>query len=276
MARIVPIDGFDRPELEVYVSRRPDEGLFVAESPTVIGYALDAGCVPVSALAEKTTLEGRANALLARCGDIPVYTAGREALRRLTGFALTRGVMAAFRRPEVETTPRVCEGARRLAVLDGVADPANVGAIFRSAAALGFDGVLLTRSCADPLYRKALRVSMGAAFRVKWAWMEDRDWQSLKDAGWLLAAMALHGRSVALTDPALNAAQRLAVVLGREGTGLSEDTLRRCDCSVRIPMMAGIDSLNVAAAAAVAFWQLGPCARGDDGASVDDAEGWDR
>ena len=233
----------------------PEKGIFIAESPKVIDVALSAGYEPLSLLCEAKHIEGDAAGIIERCGNIPVYTGAREVLARLTGYVLTRGVLCAMRRPKLPTVEDVCRGAGRVVVIDGVVDTTNVGAIFRSAAALGVDGVLLTTSSCDPLNRRAVRVSMGSVFLVPWTWLE-APVSSLRDYGMKTAAMALTHRSVSLDDAALNAEPRLAIVMGTEGDGLSKTTIADADYVVRIPMSHNVDSLNVAAASAVAFWQL--------------------
>jgi len=274
MARIIEITDLNAPELAPYARlteaqmrnrRAPERGLFIAESAKVIGYALDAGCVPLSFLMERRHIEGQGRPLLERCGDVPVYTAERAVLAGLTGYELTRGMLCALRRPRARTVEEVCAGARRLAVLEGITDHANVGAIFRCAAALGMDGVLLDPTCCDPLYRKAVRVSMGTVFQIPWARLGENgeDWpgpglERLRELGFRTVAMALREDSLSLDDPRLLGAEKLAILLGSEGDGLRPETIGRCDCTVRIPMSHGVDSLNVAAAGAVAFWQLGP------------------
>ena len=265
MTGIYEITDFSAPELDVYarLSERellrhdaPLEGLFIAESPKVVERALDAGYEPLSLLLEPRHVEGEARALVARCG-VPVYTAPLEVLTRLVGFRLTRGVLCAMRRRPEPALEAVCASARRVAVLEDVMNPTNVGAIFRSAAALGMDAVLLTAGCADPLYRRAVRVSMGNVFLVPWT-HAGADWQErLRALGFKTAAMALRDDAVPLGDAALAAEPRLAVVLGTEGDGLALRTIADCDYTVRIPMARGVDSLNVAAASAVAFWELG-------------------
>lgn len=272
MSSIINITDLSRPELDPYArlteaqlrSRQaPEKGLFIAESAKVIAHALDAGCEPVSFLMERRQLKDGAEVLLARCGSVPVYLGERELLKALTGYELTRGVLCAMRRPALPDAETVCGGARRVAVLERLADPTNVGAVFRSAAALGMDAVLVTPDCCDPLHRRAVRVSMGTVFQVPWARIGERagDWPDagmarLRAMGFRTAAMALSERAVSVEDPALAKEERLAVVLGAEGDGLSAKTLADCDYTVRIPMSAGVDSLNVAAASAVAFWQL--------------------
>lgn len=269
MARIIEITDFAAPELDVYaratenqlVNRAdPANALFIAESPLVIGRALDAGCVPVSFLMEPQHITGKGAELLHRCDpDIPVYTAALDVLTQLTGFHLTRGMLCAMRRPPLPSVAVVCAGARRIAVLENVMNPTNVGAIFRCAAALGMDAVLLTRQGSDPLYRRASRVSMGNVFLVPWTYLpEESDWtETLHAQGFTTAAMALRQDSLRLDDPRLLQAEKLAVVLGTEGDGLADGTIARCDHTVMIPMTHGVDSLNVAAASAVAFYQLG-------------------
>ena len=272
MPNVVEITDLSAPELEVYTRLtetqlrnrlEPEKGLFIAESPKVIGYALDAGLTPVSLLMERRHIAGKAAALLERCGDAPIYTADGELLQRLTGYPLTRGVMCAMRRPTLPEAEAVCRDARRVAVLEGVVDATNVGAIFRSAAALGMDAVLLSPSCCDPLNRRAVRVSMGTVFQVPWTRLgsDPADWPErglarLRELGFRTAAMALTDDALPIDHPALAAEARLAVVLGAEGDGLAQSTIARCDYTARIPMAHGVDSLNVAAASAVAFWQL--------------------
>lgn len=273
MAKIYDITDFSAPELDVYarltenqlVNRAdPANALFIAESPLVIGRALDAGCEPVSFLMERRHIEGKASDILARCpDDIPVYAAELEVLTQLTGFHLTRGMLCAMRRPALPSVAELCTNAARVAVLENVMNPTNIGAIFRSAAALGVDAVLLTSAGSDPLYRRAVRVSMGTVFQVPWARIgEDAaDWpqkgvERLHALGFRTAAMALTDNSVRIDDAQLAAEPRLAIVLGTEGDGLSPRTIAACDYTVKIPMAHGVNSLNVAAASAVAFWQL--------------------
>lgn len=233
----------------------PDKGVFIAESPKVIKVALDAGYEPLALLCERKHINGDAADIISRCGDIPVYTSDRELLARLTGYVLTRGVLCAMRRPVSRSMEEVCRGARRIVVIDGVVDTTNIGAIFRSAAALGIDAVLLTRNSCDPLNRRAVRVSMGSVFLVPWTWL-DGSLATLGELGFRTAAMALTDRSVSIDDPVLAAEPKLAIVMGTEGDGLPHETITEADYVVRIPMSHGVDSLNVAAAAAVAFWQL--------------------
>lgn len=271
MAKIIEVTDFAAPELDVYarltenqlVNRAdPENALFIAESPLVIGRALDAGCVPVSFLMETCHVEGKAAPILSRCAaDVPVYCAPLDVLTQLTGFHLTRGMLCAMRRPAPRAPEDILKGARRVAVLENVMNPTNIGAIFRSAAALGVDAVLLTSAGSDPLYRRALRVSMGTVFQVPWAYLPQAgDWQAFLHAhGFLTAAMALRDDSLSIADERLNETPRLAIVLGTEGDGLADGTIAGCDYTVRIPMAHGVDSLNVAAASAVAFYQL--CSR---------------
>lgn len=268
MPNIIEITDFSAPELDIYARLSevqllnradPENALFIAESPNVIERALNAGCVPVSFLMERKHVEGKGREILARCGDVPVYAAELEVLIQLTGFHLTRGMLCAMRRPKLPSVEGVCAGARRIAVLENVMNPTNIGAIFRSAAALNMDAVLLTSAGSDPLYRRAVRVSMGTVFQVPWTYLEDENaWpEQLHALGFKTAAMALREDSVRLDDPRLLAEEKLAIVLGTEGDGLAADTIAHCDYTVRIPMSHGVDSLNVAAASAVAFYQLG-------------------
>lgn len=272
MPNIIEITDFHAPELDPYARLtqnqlrnrlEPEKGIFIAESPKVIDRALDAGYKPVSLLMERKQITGPAAGILSRCGDAPVYTADREMLAELTGFELTRGVLCAFRRPAPRPVEELCKNARRVAVLEGIVDSTNIGAIFRSATALGVDAVLLSPSCCDPLCRRAVRVSMGTVFQVPWATLGDTpaDWPEkgmdrLHAMGFKTAAMALDDRAVSIDDPALQAEEKLAIVLGTEGDGLAHSTIARCDYTVMIPMQHGVDSLNVAAAGAVAFWEL--------------------
>ena len=272
MPNIIEITDLDHPGLAPYFrlteaqlrnKRHPEEGIFIAESHKVIDHALAAGCIPVSFLMERRQIEGVSGTILERCPDTPVYTADRETLAKLTGYELTRGCLCAMRRPAPRPVEEVTKSARRIAVLDGIADAANVGAILRSAAALHMDAVLVTPTCCDPLHRRAVRVSMGTVFQVPWAYIGDKaaDWpekglMQLKEMGFKTAALALTGDSVSIDDPQLMAEDKLAVILGTEGDGLSDRTIEGCDYTVLIPMAHGVDSLNVAAASAVAFWQL--------------------
>ena len=264
MPNIMEITDFDAPELDVYARltevqllnrEHPEQGLFIAESPKVIERALNAGFEPVSCLLERRHIAGEAKEILARCGDIPVYTAEFEVLTKLTGFQLTRGMLCAMRRRKLPTVEEVCAGKRRIAVLENVMNPTNVGAIFRSAAALNMDAVLLTPACSNPLYRRSIRVSMGTVFQIPWTYFEDIS--QLKALGFKTAAMALCEDTLSIRDPRLQAEEKLAIVLGTEGDGLAADTIADCDYTVKIPMSHGVDSLNVAAASAVAFFQLG-------------------
>ena len=268
MPNLIEITEFSAPELDVYArlsevqlrSRQdPSQALFIAESPLVIGRALDAGCVPVSALMDGSHVSAAAREILARLGaDVPVFTAEDTVLTQLTGFHLTRGMLCAMRRPALPEAGALCRAARRVVVLENVMNPTNIGAIFRSAAALGVDAVLLTSAGSDPLYRRAVRVSMGTVFQVPWTYLpEDGDWQqTLHALGFQTAAMALRDDSLRIDDKRLRAVPRLAIVLGTEGDGLAARTIAACDYTVRIPMTHGVDSLNVAAASAVAFYQL--------------------
>ena len=273
MPNIIEITDFHAPELDPYARLtqnqlrnrlEPEKGIFIAESPKVIDRALDAGYEPVSLLMERRQITGPAAGILSRCGDAPVYTADREMLAELTGFELTRGVLCAFRRPAPRPVEELCKNARRVAVLEGIVDSTNVGAIFRSAAALNMDAVLINPSCCDPLCRRAVRVSMGTVFQVPWGQLGDSpaDWPEkgmdvLHALGFKTAAMALSDRSVSIDDEQLAREPKLAIVLGTEGDGLASSTIASCDYTVKIPMSHGVDSLNVAAASAVAFWQLG-------------------
>ena len=273
MPNIIEITDFHAPELDPYARLtqnqlrnrlEPEKGIFIAESPKVIDRALDAGYEPVSLLMERRQITGPAAGILSRCGDAPVYTADRELLAALTGFELTRGVLCAFRRPAPRPVEELCRDARRVAVLEGIVDSTHVGAIFRSAAALNMDAVLINPSCCDPLCRRAVRVSMGTVFQVPWGQLGDSpaDWPEkgmdvLHALGFKTAAMALSDRSVSIDDEQLAREPKLAIVLGTEGDGLAASTIASCDYTVKIPMSHGVDSLNVAAASAVAFWQLG-------------------
>ena len=273
MPNIIEITDFHAPELDPYARLtqnqlrnrlEPEKGIFIAESPKVIDRALDAGYKPVSLLMERKQITGPAAGILSRCGDAPVYTADREMLAELTGFELTRGVLCAFRRPAPRPVEELCKNARRVAVLEGIVDSTNVGAIFRSAAALNMDAVLINPSCCDPLCRRAVRVSMGTVFQVPWGQLGETpaDWPEkgmdiLHSLGFKTAAMALSDRSVSIDDEQLAKEPKLAIVLGTEGDGLAANTIASCDYTVKIPMSHGVDSLNVAAASAVAFWQLG-------------------
>ena len=260
----IEITDFSAPELDVFARLteaqllnrfEPKKGMFIAESPKVIMRALDAGCVPVSLLVERNHVNEEAAEAICRCGNVPVYTAELSILTQLTGFQLTRGMLCAMYRPAPKTAAEILRDARRVAVLEDVMNPTNVGAIFRSAAALGIDAVLLTPACTDPLYRRSARVSMGTVFQVPWAWLPEGIGH-LQTLGFKTAALALTDDSVSIDDPVLMAQEKLAMVLGTEGDGLAASTISACDFTVKIPMSHGVDSLNVAAASAVAFWQL--------------------
>ena len=273
MARRIRINDLTYPELDVYARDREAQlkfrpahqpGIFIAESPIVIERALDAGYEPVSLLMEDEHFEKQGRRIISRCGNIPVYTAPFEVLTGITGFQLTRGMLCAMYRGDLPSVEEVCRNARRIAVLENVVNPTNVGALFRCTAALGMDAVILTGGCSDPLYRRASRVSMGTVFQIPWTMLSKKDgvWpeqamKTLKEMGFKTAAMALREDSVGIDDPQLNSEEKLAIVLGTEGDGLAGDTIADCDYTVMIPMAHGVDSLNVAAAGAVAFWQLG-------------------
>ena len=272
MINQIRITDFNATELDIYARTKevvllnrakPEDGIFIAESPKVIERALDSGCEPISILMEERHIEGEGKSVLERCGDIPVYTAEFDVLKELTGFPLTRGMLCAMRRPAPLSLQQVCENATRLAILEDVVNPTNVGAIFRSAAALGMDAVILTQACSDPLYRRAIRVSMGTVFQIPWTYVDkfvewpDEGMKFLHDMGFKTAEFALKDDSVGIDDPQLMSEEKLAVLLGTEGDGLATETIADCDYTVKIPMSHGVDSLNVAAASAVAFWQLG-------------------
>ena len=272
MINQIRITDFNATELDIYARTKevvllnrakPEDGIFIAESPKVIERALDSGCEPISILMEERHIEGEGKSVLERCGDIPVYTAEFDVLKELTGFPLTRGMLCAMRRPAPLSLQQVCENATRLAILEDVVNPTNVGAIFRSAAALGMDAVILTQACSDPLYRRAIRVSMGTVFQIPWTYVDkfvewpDEGMKFLHDMGFKTAAFSLKDDSVGIDDPQLMSEEKLAVLLGTEGDGLATETIADCDYTVKIPMSHGVDSLNVAAASAVAFWQLG-------------------
>ena len=276
MANIKEVTDFSDPELDIYARltevqllnrREPDKGIFIAESPKVIERALNAGCVPISFLMETRHVENQAKELIARCGDIPVFTAGLDVLTQLTGFKLTRGMLCAMYRPKLPTVEDICKNARRVAVLEDVMNPTNVGAIFRSAAALDIDAVVLTSASSDPLYRRSIRVSMGTVFQVPWTYLGEGGISDLRRLGFKTAAMALKSDSLPIYDPRLAKIDKLAIVLGTEGDGLAAGTIADCDYTVLIPMSHGVDSLNVAAASAVAFYQLAAL-DGTDGAKV--------
>ena len=262
---LIEITDFHAPELDVYARLteaqllnrfEPAKGMFIAESPKVIMRALDAGCEPVSILVERSRMVGESLDVINRCEGVPVYTADLDVLTQLTGYQLTRGLLCAMRRPKLPTVETVLANTRRVAVLEDVQNPTNVGAIFRSAAALGMDAVLLTPACSNPLYRRSCRVSMGTVFQVPWTYMEENWIENLRSHGFKTAAMALSDDSVSIDDPVLRREEKLAVVLGTEGDGLAAVTIEDCDYTVKIPMYHGVDSLNVAAASAVAFWEL--------------------
>ena len=272
MPTITEITDFSAPELDIYARltegqllnrHEPEKGLFIAESPKVIERALDAGYEPVSFLLERKHVEGQARQLLARCADTPVYTADFNVLTQLTGFQLTRGVLCAMHRPPLPDAEEICSKARRIVILENVMNPTNVGAIFRSAAALNMDAVLLTPACSNPLYRRSIRVSMGTVFQIPWTFLcaDASEWpgqgmKRLREMGFRTAAMALSNESISIDDPRLMKEEKLAVIMGSEGDGLAPRTIADCDYTVRIPMSHGVDSLNVAAASAIAFWQL--------------------
>ena len=273
MSNIIEITDFNAPELDVYARiseiqllnrAEPEKGIFIAESPKVIERALDSGCKPISFLVEHKHIEGEAKELIRRCGDISVYTAEFDVLTQLTGFKLTRGMLCAMRRRVLPEVEKVCQNAKKVAVLENVMNPTNVGAIFRSAAALNMDAVLLTGGCSNPLYRRASRVSMGTVFQIPWTFIGEKqeDWiengiRRLHGLGFQTAALALSDDSVSIDDKRLREEKKLAIILGTEGDGLAEQTIAECDYTVKIPMTHGVDSLNVAAASAVAFWELG-------------------
>ena len=273
MIRMIEITDFHAPELDIFARKteaqllskdHPEEGMFIAESPKVIERALNAGYTPVAVLVEKKQIEGEAASVLARCDEIPVYTAEFDVLAQLTGFKLTRGMLCAMRRRGLPEVEKVCQNAKKVAVLENVMNPTNVGAIFRSAAALNMDAVLLTGGCSNPLYRRASRVSMGTVFQIPWTFIREKqeDWiengiRRLHGLGFQTAALALSDDSVSIDDKRLREEKKLAIILGTEGDGLAEQTIAECDYTVKIPMTHGVDSLNVAAASAVAFWELG-------------------
>ncbi len=272
MANIIEIKDFSEPELDVYVrltgaelrnKLEPEKGIFIAESPTVIEVALKSGCEPVSMLTDKRLLGGSLDKIFSLAGDIPIYVAERDVLKDYTGFELTRGALCAMKRPALPSVEDICKNARRIAVLEGVCDATNIGAIFRSAAALGLDAVLLSPTCCDPLVRRAVRVSMGTVFQIPFTRIgtSHTDWPRpsmdiLRTLGFTTCAMALSDNSISIADPVLKQKEKLAIILGTEGDGLSRSTIAQCDYTVKIPMYHGVDSLNVAAASAVAFWQL--------------------
>ena len=260
---IIEITSLNHPGVEIFSTLteaqlrkeyEPEQGIFIAESPKVINVAINAGYKPIALLCERRHIDGDASDIIARCGDIPIYTGERELLATLTGYTLTRGVLCAMQRPDTPSIESVCHNAQRIVVIEGVVDTTNIGAIFRSAAALGFDAVLLTRNSCDPLNRRAVRVSMGSVFLIPWTWIDDAT--QLKEQGFTTAAMALTDKSIAIDSPILTTIPKLAIIMGTEGDGLPQTTIDRADHVVRIPMSHNVDSLNVAAAAAVAFWEL--------------------
>ena len=272
MSKIIEITDFSDPALDVYVrltgsqlrnKLEPEKGIFIAESPTVIEVAMQGGCTPISLLTEKRLINGAVAGIIEKCEDIPIYTAERELLTKMTGFELTRGALCAMKRPPLPSVEEVVKNAKRIAVLEEVADSTNIGAMFRSAAALGIDAVLVTPTCCDPLCRRAVRVSMGTVFLVPWTKIGETpdDWSKnglkmLNNLGFKTVAMALTNKSVGIDDPMLKSEEKLAIILGTEGNGLAKETIARCDYTVRIPMQNNVDSLNVGAAAAIAFWEL--------------------
>ena len=266
MAEFINITDFSDKELDIYARLRepellhynePDLGIFIAESPKVIERALDAGYEPVSVLMEKSHIEGEGRQILERLTDVPVFCAEFDVLTQLTGFKLTRGMLCAMKRKPLPAVREICENKKRIVVLDKVMNPTNVGAIIRSAAALGMDAVILTPGCSDPLYRRAARVSMGTVFQIDWTFLDDDSLDSIKNLGFKTVAMALKDDSLSINDPRLTAEEKLAIIMGTEGDGLSDKTIDGCDYTVKIPMYHGVDSLNVAAASAVAFYQFG-------------------
>ncbi len=272
MKNIIEINDFSAPELDIYARtsevqllryNEPAPGFFIAESPKVIERACNAGYEPVSFLVEHKDLEGEAKELLERFPEIPVYTAEYETLVKMTGYALARGMLCVMRRRALSSIEEICQNARRIAILENVVNPTNIGAIFRSAAALHMDAVLLTSGCSDPLYRRASRVSMGTVFQIPWTYFDkkiswpDTGMHILRELGFKTVAMALRDDSFSIDDPQLHAQEKLAIILGTEGDGLAAETIADCDYTVKIPMSHGVDSLNVAAASAVAFWELG-------------------
>lgn len=272
MSNIVEITDLHTPKLDIYARlsegqllhyNEPDIGIFICESPKVIVRALDAGYTPISILVERSEIKGEVLDIINRCGDIPVFTADCEVLKELTGFHLTRGMLCAMNRKALPSVEDTIKNARRIAVLEDVVNPTNVGAIFRSASALNMDAVLLTPACSNPLYRRAARVSMGTVFQIPWTYLEPAasisgaNITKLQALGFKTVAFALRDDSISIDDPRLNAEERLAIILGTEGEGLVDSTITSSDYTVKIPMSHGVDSLNVAAASAVAFWQLG-------------------
>ena len=266
MSNIIEITDFLAPELDVYarlsevqlLNREfPEKGMFIAESPKVIERALDAGYEPVSCLMEKRHIEGEGKQILDKIKDVPIFCAEFDVLTQLTGFKLTRGMLCAMKRKPLLKVKEICKNKSRIVILDKVMNPTNVGAIIRSAAALGMDAVILTAGCSDPLYRRAARVSMGTVFQIDWTFLNDDCLDEIKDLGFKTVAMALKDNSLSINDPLLMSENKLAIIMGTEGDGLSDKTISDCDFTVKIPMYHGVDSLNVAAASAVAFYQLG-------------------
>ncbi len=275
MPNIIEITDFDAPELDIYARlteaqllnrHEPNKGIFIAESPKVVERALDAGCIPISLLLEKKHITGEARGIIARCDNVPIFTAEFDVLTRLTGFQLTRGVLCAMKRPPLFSVEQICSNAKRLVIMEDVMNPTNVGAIFRSAAALNMDAILLTNASSNPLYRRSIRVSMGTVFQIPWTFINsstDEDTASydtltyIKSLGFKTVAMALTDKTISIDSPDLKKEEKLAIILGNEGNGLSAETLNSCDYTVKIPMSHGVDSLNVAAASAIAFWELG-------------------
>lgn len=272
MPQIIEITDFLDPALDLYARlsegqllnrHQPEQGIFIAESPKVVERALNAGCRPISLLCEKKHIEGQAKEIIERIGNVPVYTAEFDVLTKLTGFKLTRGILCAMHRPALPSVSSLLKDARRIAILEDIMNPTNIGAIFRSAAALGIDAILLTGACSDPLYRRAIRVSMGTVFQIPWTFFDTDGltWPKegmdyLKSCGFQTAAMALRQDTIDINDPSLSNIEKLAVILGTEGDGLSQETISSCDHTIKIPMAHGVDSLNVAAASAIAFWEL--------------------
>lgn len=275
MPNIIEITDFNAPELDVYARlteaqllnrHEPDKGIFIAESPKVVERALDAGCIPISLLLEKKHITGEAKDIVARCNNIPIFTAEFDVLTQLTGFQLTRGVLCAMKRPPLSSVEQICLNSKRLVILEDVMNPTNVGAIFRSAAALNMDAILLTNASSNPLYRRSIRVSMGTVFQIPWTFINTSTDEAtsssdnltyIKSLGFKTVAMALTDKTISIDNPNLKKEEKLAIILGNEGNGLSEKTLHNCDYTVKIPMSHGVDSLNVAAASAIAFWELG-------------------
>ncbi len=266
MSNIIEITDFSAPELDIYarltevqlLNREfPEKGMFIAESPKVIDRALQAGYEPISCLIEKKHIDGEGREIIEKIGDAPIFTAEFDVLTQLTGFKLTRGMLCAMKRKPLQSVETVCRNAKRIAVLEDVMNPTNLGAIFRSAAALGMEAVLLTPGCTDPFYRRSARVSMGTVFQVPWTFMDENGYEQIKSLGFKTVAMALKDDTLSIRDPLLADVDKLAIILGTEGEGLKDETIELCDYTVKIPMFNGVDSLNVAAASAVAFYELG-------------------